>query len=95
MRGEKLIVNACVTGMIPTKADNASVPITPREIAEDVERCVAAGASIVHLHARDDVVGRAGRRCDAPCVRGTCGRSTTPAVAPASCGEGANRPNGS
>jgi uncharacterized protein (DUF849 family) len=52
--GEPLIVNACVTGMVPTKADNASLPVTPREIAEDVERCVAAGASIVHLHARDD-----------------------------------------
>lgn len=54
MGGNKLVVNACVTGMVPTKADNPSVPITPREIAEDTERCVAAGASIVHLHARDD-----------------------------------------
>ena len=49
-----LIVNAAVTGMVPTKADNPNVPITPAEIAEDVSRCVAAGASIVHLHARDE-----------------------------------------
>ena len=49
-----MVVNACVTGMVPTKADNASLPTTPAEIAADVERCVAAGAAIVHLHARDD-----------------------------------------
>ena len=49
-----LVVNAALTGMVPTKEDNASVPVTPREIAEDAERVVAAGASIVHLHARDD-----------------------------------------
>jgi len=49
-----LIVNGALTGMVPTKADSASVPITPDEIADDAARCVAAGASIVHLHARDD-----------------------------------------
>ncbi len=49
-----LIVNACLTGMVPTKADNPAVPVTPEEIAADVERVVAAGASIVHLHARDE-----------------------------------------
>lgn len=48
-----LIINAALTGMVPTKADNAAVPITPEEIAEDAARCVEAGASIVHLHARD------------------------------------------
>jgi 3-oxoadipate:acetyl-CoA acetyltransferase len=48
-----LIINAALTGMVPTKADNAAVPITPEEIAEDAARSVEAGASIVHLHARD------------------------------------------
>ncbi|HXG76087.1 MAG TPA: 3-keto-5-aminohexanoate cleavage protein [Gaiellaceae bacterium] len=48
-----LLVNAALTGMVPTKADNPAVPITPEEIAEDAERCVRAGASVVHLHARD------------------------------------------
>ncbi len=48
-----LIVNAALTGMVPTKLDNPFLPITPREIALDAERVVAAGASIVHLHARD------------------------------------------
>lgn len=54
MLDQKLIVNLAPTGMVPTKADNASVPITPDEIAEDCRRCRDAGASIVHLHARDD-----------------------------------------
>ena len=49
-----LIVNVALTGMVPTKADNAAVPITPAEIVEDAERCVRAGASIVHVHARDE-----------------------------------------
>ena len=49
-----LIVNAALTGMVPSRADNADVPLTPEEIAADAERCVRAGASVVHLHARDD-----------------------------------------
>jgi 3-oxoadipate:acetyl-CoA acetyltransferase len=49
-----LIVNVALTGMVPTKADNPAVPITPAEIVEDAQRCVQAGASIVHVHARDE-----------------------------------------
>ena len=49
-----LIINAALTGMVPTKADNPAVPVTPGEIADDAWRCVQAGASIVHLHARDE-----------------------------------------
>lgn len=49
-----LIVNAALTGMVPTKADNPALPVTPDEIAEDAERCLEAGASIVHVHARDE-----------------------------------------
>lgn len=52
--GGAVIVNAALTGMVPTKADNPAVPVTPDEIAADAERVVAAGAAIVHLHARDE-----------------------------------------
>jgi uncharacterized protein (DUF849 family) len=48
-----LIINAALTGAVPKKADNPSVPITPDEIAEDARLSVEAGAAIVHLHARD------------------------------------------
>lgn len=48
-----LIVNAALTGMVPTKHDNASVPLTAEEIADDAVHCYAAGATVLHLHARD------------------------------------------
>jgi 3-keto-5-aminohexanoate cleavage enzyme len=54
MQRDKLIINAAVTGMIPTKEDNPHVPVTPDEIAEDCRLCYQAGASIFHLHARDE-----------------------------------------
>ena len=54
MQMDKLIINVAVTGMIPTKADNPHVPVTPDEIAEDCHACYQAGASVFHLHARDE-----------------------------------------
>lgn len=50
---DKLIINAAITGMVPTKADNPHLPVTADEIVADVKRCRDAGASIVHLHARN------------------------------------------
>jgi 3-keto-5-aminohexanoate cleavage enzyme len=61
MTSEPLIINLAPTGMVPTKADNPAVPLTPAEIAEDCRRCAAAGATVVHLHARDGE-GRPGYR---------------------------------
>ncbi len=49
---DKVIINCALTGMIPTKELNQSVPLTPQEIAEDVDMAVKYGASIVHVHAR-------------------------------------------
>jgi uncharacterized protein (DUF849 family) len=54
MTSDKLIINAALTGMIPGKADSPHVPISAAEIAADARRCCDAGASILHLHARDD-----------------------------------------
>lgn len=51
---DKLIINAAITGMVPTRADSPHVPITVAEIAADARRCRDAGAAIVHLHARDE-----------------------------------------
>jgi 3-keto-5-aminohexanoate cleavage enzyme len=48
-----LIINFTPTGMIPTKADNKYVPITPSEIIDDVKQAYDLGISMVHLHARD------------------------------------------
>lgn len=48
-----LVINLALTGMVPRRADNAFVPLTPDEIAADAVRCVAAGARILHVHARE------------------------------------------
>lgn len=48
-----LVINVCLTGMVPTKEMTEFVPITPEEIAKDAIECYDAGASIVHLHARE------------------------------------------
>jgi len=50
----KLIINVALTGVVPTKSDNPNVPITPQEIADDALACAREGASIVHVHARDE-----------------------------------------
>ena len=50
----KTIITVAPTGAWPTKKDNPNVPMTPKEIAEDVYECYKAGAAIAHLHMRDD-----------------------------------------
>ncbi len=50
---EPVIINAAITGIVPTKDDTPHVPITIAEIAADVEAVAEAGAVIVHLHPRD------------------------------------------
>jgi len=49
-----LIINACLTGMVPTKFSNPNVPVHTDEIVEDALRVFDAGARAVHLHARDE-----------------------------------------
>lgn len=53
MRPDPMIINLAPTGMVPTKAMTPHVPVTTEEILEDVERCRAHGAAIIHVHARD------------------------------------------
>jgi len=51
---EGLIINFAPTGMIPTKKMTPYVPISPREIIDDVLRCAELGCNVVHIHARDE-----------------------------------------
>jgi 3-keto-5-aminohexanoate cleavage enzyme len=51
---EKLIITVAPTGAWPTKKDTPYVPLTPKEIAEEVYQCWKAGASIAHIHVRND-----------------------------------------
>lgn len=51
---KKLIVNLAPTGMIPTKEMTPHVPVHPEEIVRDVLQCARLGASMAHIHARDE-----------------------------------------
>ncbi|MCH4891257.1 3-keto-5-aminohexanoate cleavage protein [Acidaminobacter sp. JC074] len=51
---DKLIITVAPTGNVPTKALNPNAPITNEEIVKDVLACEALGASIAHLHIRDE-----------------------------------------
>lgn len=49
-----MIVNVALTGAVPGKRDNPTVPLSPSEIAADALACADAGASVVHVHVRDE-----------------------------------------
>ena len=49
---DKLIITAALTGAEVTRAQQPALPVTPDEIAIAAEQCAAAGAAIVHVHAR-------------------------------------------
>ncbi len=50
---DKLIITAALTGAEVTRENQPNLPLTPDEIAEAAYQCYLAGASIVHIHARD------------------------------------------
>lgn len=50
---QKIIITAALTGAEVTRAQQPALPITPTEIAIAAEECACAGASIVHVHARN------------------------------------------
>jgi len=49
-----LIINVCLTGMVPTKLSTSFVPVSVDEIIQDAIKVYDAGASIVHIHARNE-----------------------------------------
>jgi len=49
---EKIIINFCPTGMIPTKKITPHVPISEEEIIEQTHEAYEIGITIAHLHAR-------------------------------------------
>lgn len=49
-----LIITCAITGAETTKDQQPSLPITPEEQAQAAADCVNAGASIIHLHVREN-----------------------------------------
>jgi uncharacterized protein (DUF849 family) len=57
-KARKVIITCAVTGSIHTPSMSPHLPVTPDEIAEAAIGAAEAGASIIHLHARDPSDGR-------------------------------------
>ena len=55
---EPVIITCAPTGGIHTPTMSPHLPITPDEIAESSIEAARAGASIIHLHARDPETGK-------------------------------------
>jgi len=51
---EKMIITACITGAEIDKKDFPNLPTTPEEQAQEAWACRMAGASIIHLHVRNE-----------------------------------------
>lgn len=64
VKAKKIIISCAVTGSIHTPTMSSYLPITPDEIAHDAIAAFEAGASILHLHARDPEDGRPSARAD-------------------------------
>jgi 3-keto-5-aminohexanoate cleavage enzyme len=51
---QKLIITCAITGAETTKEMNSNLPTTSEEQAQAAFECYKAGASVIHLHVRDD-----------------------------------------
>ena len=48
------IISVAITGSLPRKKDNPAVPVTVAEQVESTHAAYEAGATLVHLHVRND-----------------------------------------
>ena len=53
LAGNKVIITVAINGGMQQNRDGAVIPLQPEEIGEAAARCHAAGAAMVHVHARD------------------------------------------
>jgi uncharacterized protein (DUF849 family) len=49
-----VIISVAITGSVPRKKDTPAVPVTPAEQVESTQEAFEAGATIAHIHVRDD-----------------------------------------
>lgn len=54
MQSKPTIITVAITGSVPMKSDNPAVPITVNEQIESTQESYESGASIVHIHVRDE-----------------------------------------
>ncbi|MFO0672716.1 MAG: 3-keto-5-aminohexanoate cleavage protein [Polyangiaceae bacterium] len=48
------VITCALTGVLANRSQCPGIPYTPVEIAEEARRAYEAGASVVHIHARND-----------------------------------------
>ena len=48
------IITVAITGSVPKKKDNPAVPITVADQIESTQEAFEAGATLAHLHVRND-----------------------------------------
>ena len=48
------IISVAITGSLPRKSDNPAVPITIAEQVESINEAFEAGATLAHVHVRND-----------------------------------------
>lgn len=65
LQNGKVIITCAITGAIHTPSMTPHLPITPDEIASEAIAAAEAGASILHLHARDPQTGQPDQRPEA------------------------------
>ena len=53
-KSNKIIIQVCLCGAGTKKAQAPTVPYTADELAEQIVACAKAGASIAHIHVRED-----------------------------------------
>lgn len=51
---EKVIITCALTGVLANRKQCPHIPYTPVEIADEAKRAYDAGATVVHIHARND-----------------------------------------
>jgi 3-keto-5-aminohexanoate cleavage enzyme len=49
-----IVIAVAITGSVPRKKDNPAVPVTPAEQVESTHQAYEAGATLVHIHVRND-----------------------------------------
>ncbi len=64
-RPRKVIITCAVTGAIHTPTMSPHIPITPDQITREAIAAAEAGASILHLHARNPETGQPDQRPEA------------------------------
>lgn len=55
---EKVIITCALTGGMTVPAQSSAIPITVEQIVEDGVAAAAAGASVLHIHVREELTGR-------------------------------------